>query len=99
HHWIETDGQRGPTLDLAGPGFTLLAGPGGNARVEAAGGIEGLGCHRFANTSDAAAGGWPGGGALLLRPDAVVGRRSGRGVQASESALTDALRQLTGRAG
>ena len=98
HHWIERDGQRGSTLDLAGPGFTLLAGPGGKAWVEAAGGVEDLGCHQFTNESDAAAIGLPEDGALLLRPDAVVGWRSGQGAQASEAVLTDALRQLTGRA-
>jgi len=97
HHWIEKDGRRCSTLDLAGPGFTLLAGPGGKAWVEAAGGIEGLACHRFTSASDAAAVALPEGGALLLRPDAVIGWRSGSGAQASESALTDALRRLTGR--
>jgi len=98
HHWIETDGQRRSTLDLAGPGFTLLAGPAGRPWIDAAGGIEGLACHRFADARAAAAVNLPEDGALLLRPDAVIGWRSGQGANASVSALTGALRRLTGRA-
>lgn len=94
HHWIGADGERRSTLDLAGSGFTLLAGPGGTAWVEAAGRIDALACHQFAASDEAAAVGLSDDGALLLRPDGVIGWRSGPASQQPDAALGDALRQL-----
>src|SRR5207245_3272757 len=37
HVWLERDGQRVSTLDLFGPGFTLLTGPASEGWVEGAG--------------------------------------------------------------
>src|SRR5438876_10459700 len=36
HVWLERDGERYSTLDLFGPGFTLLAGASGECWVDAA---------------------------------------------------------------
>ena len=83
HVWIDHDGQRVSTLDLAGPGFSVLAGPRGEAWVQAAKEVAGrigveLDAHVITGDPD---GRWPGiaglaeDGALLVRPDQFVGWR------------------------
>ncbi|WP_406636157.1 FAD-dependent monooxygenase [Amycolatopsis sp. WGS_07] len=87
HAWLDATTS---TVDLAGPGLALLTGP-DNARWSAEAGQLGL---RVVPVSDEA---WlaetelPADGALLLRPDAVVGWHS-----TSEVPLADALSRLLG---
>lgn len=85
HMWIEYRGRRVSTLDLAGTGFALLAGPEGRAWREGAReaashlGVE-LAAYCIGPSGDLPdpEGNWPGragissDGALLARPDGIV---------------------------
>jgi hypothetical protein len=96
HRWIDQDGARISTLDLAGDGFVLLAGPEGQAWIAAAERL-GLTARRIDDEGFRAAVGVAGDGALLLRPDAVIGWRARAAAADAESALALALSRLRGR--
>jgi 2-polyprenyl-6-methoxyphenol hydroxylase-like FAD-dependent oxidoreductase len=71
HVWLQSAGRRVSTLDLLGPGLTLLTGPGDDAWRRAAAGIAGpvpLAVRELSAVT-ARALGIRGGGALLARPD------------------------------
>ncbi|MGE5722449.1 MAG: FAD-dependent monooxygenase [Sphingomonadales bacterium] len=105
------EGANGPvsTLDLAGKEFALVAGADGGAWVDAARAIASSGVplavHRVGPDGDLAA---PDGrferlvgiapdGALLLRPDAVIGWRSRGKADDPQAALQGAVNRLTFR--
>ena len=96
HLWIDQDGERISTLDLAGDGFVLLAGPEGAAWV-AAGERLGLRALSVGEESFREAVGLTSEGALLLRPDGVIGWRSRFADADPDLALGEALRRLAGR--
>lgn len=70
HLPIEVDGRRASTLDLVGPGFTLLAGPDGEAWCQADTGPGADPTGRFTTTFGLSAA-----GAVLLRPDGIIAWR------------------------
>jgi putative polyketide hydroxylase len=74
HAWLRRGHRRVSTLDLLGPGLTLLTGPDGHAWVDAAGATETtmpLGVHALDGPA-AVAVGVGADGAVLVRPDAQV---------------------------
>ena len=97
HLWIEVDDARVSTLDLAGDGFVLLAGPDGQAWTAAADRRGQLTAHRIVEDGFTTAAGLARDGALLLRPDGVIGWRSIGAVADPDLALSDALRRLKAR--
>jgi 2-polyprenyl-6-methoxyphenol hydroxylase-like FAD-dependent oxidoreductase len=97
HLWITVDGARVSTLDLAGAGFVLLAGPEGQAWTAAADRRGNLKAHRIVEDGFTTAAGVTREGALLLRPDGVIGWRSIGAIADPDSALSEALNRLTGR--
>jgi putative polyketide hydroxylase len=98
HLWLDRDGERISTLDLAGAGFVLLAGRDADLWTQAAGGA-GIAVHRvgapgsLADPDDAfpSAYGVTPTGAVLVRPDGFVAWRAVDEDGASAQALTDAL--------
>jgi 2-polyprenyl-6-methoxyphenol hydroxylase-like FAD-dependent oxidoreductase len=96
HLWIDQGGARISTLDLADDRFVLLAGPQGEPWIAAAL-RQGLTVHGLREDNVRAAVGVAGDGALLLRPDGVIGWRSGGAASDPETILADALRRLRGR--
>jgi 2-polyprenyl-6-methoxyphenol hydroxylase-like FAD-dependent oxidoreductase len=99
HIFVVRDGQRISTLDLFGPNFVLLVAPGGEAwrsATVAAAGEAGLpvDCHVIEEPEFADAYGITGAGAVLVRPDGVVGWRALDGTGASPATVQDALRTL-----
>jgi 2-polyprenyl-6-methoxyphenol hydroxylase-like FAD-dependent oxidoreductase len=96
HQWIDRGDARISTLDLAGDGFVLLAGPDGQAWIAAADRL-GLTTHRIHEDGLRAAVGVDRDGALLLRPDGVIGWRGRTAVGDPGEVLGDALRRLSGR--
>ncbi len=107
HAWMERKGERVSTLDLAGPGFVLLAGPDGHdwcrAAADAVRGVS-LTAHRVAAADDAdlvaaddswlATAGVGHDGALLVRPDNVIAWRSAAGVPDATRVLRAVLAEL-----
>ena len=96
HRWLEEGGGRVSTLDLADRGFVLLAGPAGEAWVAAAR-RHGLGVRQIREEGVTATVGVTAKGALLLRPDGVVGWRCAGETGDPDSALAEALRRLSAR--
>jgi hypothetical protein len=87
HVWIEKQGERISTLDLFGPGFTLLAAPGGeqwSAAAQAAAAGTGIIVNAYTFGKEirdpanafASAYGLSDTGAVLVRPDGFVGWRT-----------------------
>lgn len=97
HAWVREDGVRRSVLDLLGPGFTLVAGPGcGVWRAEAAfcpvpvtvlSGLGGSVERRYRLRP---------GSAVLLRPDGVVAWRHDGPVRCAGGELADAVRRAAG---
>jgi 2-polyprenyl-6-methoxyphenol hydroxylase-like FAD-dependent oxidoreductase len=96
HLWIDRGDARVSTLDLAGDGFVLLAGMDGQAWIAAAK-QRGLTTHRLHEDHVRAALNVASDGALLLRPDGVIGWRSRSAAGDPDAILAGALRRLSGR--
>jgi hypothetical protein len=109
HVWLERDGKRASTLDLFGPGFTVLAGPSGGAWAETArtsGEKVAVQVNEFtigpAGDFLDDAGEWQrqygvnDDGAVLVRPDGHVAWRSSVGVADPAGTLASALRRILG---
>ena len=105
HLPVEFQGAPVSLLDLVGPGFTLLAGPDGQAWVAAAATVAPdlpLQAHRVAPDGTvvdaegrfAEAYGTGPEGAVLVRPDGVVGWRADRTAGDPRARLTDAVHRL-----
>lgn len=75
HHWLQVKDRNVSTLDLVGRGFTLIAGPDGGAWIEAASRVDDLDAYRIAERDIAKAISLADHGALIIRPDGVVGWR------------------------
>jgi putative polyketide hydroxylase len=110
HAWVQHGGKRVSTLDLLGPGFTLLTADGGDRWIEtAAAASSSLGIpiavHRVGPAGDALDpdGAWAQvtglapGGALLVRPDDFVGWRADRLPAEPERELCQALARILAR--
>jgi len=104
HVWLERDGERVSTLDLAPGRFALLCAAPADAWTEVAGtaGVEVLAIG--ADGVRDAEGAFPGAyglapsGAVLVRPDGIVAWRAGRAEAGSAQALRDALDSVLCRA-
>ncbi len=96
HRWLEAGGARVSTLDIAGDRFVLLAGPDGAPWTAAAGRL-GLRARPIAEPGFWTAIGMAGDGALLLRPDGVIGWRSRGPASDPDLTLARVLARLSGR--
>jgi 2,4-dichlorophenol 6-monooxygenase len=105
HAWTVRDGVRVSTLDLLPPDrFALIAGPAGEAWIDAAAGVDRPPLARLAIGRDVVDpdGAWTAllgiekDGALLVRPDQHVAWRSVRGVGRPGDALRSALSRCVG---
>lgn len=107
HAWLRRGDDRVSTLDLLGPGFTVLTGDAGApwcasaAFASAALGVP-IGVHRIGTTSDvdgqwAARTGLTPDAALLIRPDDVVGWRTDTLSTDPDGQLCEALSAILGR--
>jgi hypothetical protein len=99
HVAVERDGARVSTLDLFGRSFVLLLAPGAEAwRSAAVAAARQIGlpldCHVIGEPQFADAYGITGAGAVLVRPDGVVGWRALDGTGASPATVQDVLRTL-----
>jgi hypothetical protein len=94
HVWIEQGGQRVSTLDLLGPGFTVLT---GDERWCAATASASVAAHRIHSDEWAAITQLGPEGALLVRPDDFVGWRADELPNDPEAELRQALSQILGR--
>jgi putative polyketide hydroxylase len=99
HVFVERDGARVSTLDLFGRDFVLLVGPGGDAwRGAALAAAQELGvpvdCHVIGDPQFADAYGVTAAGAVLVRPDGVVGWRAAEADGASEDTMRGTLASL-----
>ena len=92
HVWLDGEETRS-TLDLAGRGFTLLVGNGAWAEAAVTCGIPA----RRIGADTRAALRLAGGEALLLRPDGVIGWRSGPAPGSEAARLDGVLRRLACR--
>jgi putative polyketide hydroxylase len=98
--WMQRDEQRISTPDLPGPGFTLLT---GDERWRAAATSApvalqiGVSVHCIADNGWAAVTGLARDGALLVRPDDLVGWRSDVFPADPQQALRQAVSQLLSR--
>jgi putative polyketide hydroxylase len=100
HAWTQRDGQRISTLDLLGPGFTLLTGDERwrAAVTSASVALEiPVSMHCIADNGWAAVTGLARDGALLVRPDDFVGWRSDVFPADPRQALRQAVSQLLSR--
>ncbi len=95
HRWLDK-GEAVSTLDTAGRGFVLLAGPQGGAWIDA-GRVLGIEAQTLASAGISAALGFGEAGAVLLRPDGVIGWRALEPAGDPTSALQDALARLAAR--
>jgi 2-polyprenyl-6-methoxyphenol hydroxylase-like FAD-dependent oxidoreductase len=95
HFWLKRDGRAISTLDLFGPGFTLLAGLEGQAWSAAAGklGTE-LQAHVMPEPEFPAAYGITPSGAVLVRPDGIIGWRVRTAGADPEATISRALEKL-----
>jgi hypothetical protein len=103
HVFLERDGTRISTLDLFGREFVLLVAPGGEAWRDAAVAAAGqlgvpLESHFIPDRQFPDAYGISGAGAVLVRPDGVVGWRAADAAGASEQAMQAVLTALLCRA-
>jgi 2-polyprenyl-6-methoxyphenol hydroxylase-like FAD-dependent oxidoreductase len=96
HQWLDRGDARISTLDLAGDGFVVLAGPDDRAWLAAAE-RQGLAAHVIREDGFLRAVGLTGQGALLIRPDGVIGWRRRAADPDPGPALAEALRRLSGR--
>lgn len=102
HVWLRRGGQRVSTLDLLGPGFTVLTGGDGArwqdavSRASNALGIP-LAVHRIGADGWAHATGLGPDGALLVRPDDFVGWRTETLPADPETALQKSLSAILDR--
>jgi hypothetical protein len=107
HVPVRLDGRPASSLDLAGPGLVLLAGPDGRAWVDAAADLATatalpLVAHVVGPEGPvvdvegrfAAAFGTGAQGATLLRPDGVVAWRTGQAVEDPRAVLDDVVRRV-----
>jgi 2-polyprenyl-6-methoxyphenol hydroxylase-like FAD-dependent oxidoreductase len=99
HVFVDRDGTRVSTLDLLGLDFVLLLAPGGEAwRAPAMDAASELGLtldsHVISEAEFPDAYGITAAGAVLVRPDGVVGWRALDGTGASRGAMHDAMRTL-----
>jgi 2-polyprenyl-6-methoxyphenol hydroxylase-like FAD-dependent oxidoreductase len=99
HVFVEREGEKVSTLDLFGREFTLLVAPSGEAwrdAVVTAAGELGLPLesHVIAEPEFPDAYGIGGAGAVLVRPDGVVGWRAIDGTGASPATVHEVLRKL-----
>jgi putative polyketide hydroxylase len=112
HVWLERNGERGSTLDLFGPRFTLLAGRDGAAWIEAAASVAASLGLDVAARSIGAPGEWSDAtgdfariygigerGAVLVRPDGHVAyrERAARSASDARERLESALRRVLAR--
>jgi 2-polyprenyl-6-methoxyphenol hydroxylase-like FAD-dependent oxidoreductase len=95
HVWIEQGGQRVSTLDLLGPGFTVLT---RNERWCAAAASASVAAHRICSDEWAAITQLGPDGALLVRPDDFVGWRADELPLDPEAELHQALSTILTRA-
>jgi 2,4-dichlorophenol 6-monooxygenase len=113
HVWVEHQGQRKSTLDLAGQGcFTLLTGIGGDGWKQAAAAVEAAYCVHVAVVTIGPAGcdaldiyaDWyfqsevEEDGCVLVRPDNFVAWRARTAAADASAALVDVFGRLLGRA-
>jgi 2-polyprenyl-6-methoxyphenol hydroxylase-like FAD-dependent oxidoreductase len=110
HVWVQHGGKRVSTLDLLGPGFTLLTGDDGAgwsdaaAATSAALGVP-IGIHHIGHEGDVVdtGGAWAHvtglapDGAVLVRPDDFVGWRADEFPAGSEKQLRQALSAILAR--
>jgi 2-polyprenyl-6-methoxyphenol hydroxylase-like FAD-dependent oxidoreductase len=97
HLWLDDGGARISTLDLIDRGFVLLTGSDGQAWIAAAQRNGELKARQVPEEAFATAAGITTRGALLLRPDGVIGWRCKGAVSEPDSALTEALLRLSAR--
>jgi hypothetical protein len=99
HVFVERDGERASTLDLFGRDFVLMVAPGGEAWRSAAlaaaqeAGVP-VDCHVIGDSEFADAYGITSAGAVLVRPDGVVGWRALDGTGASPATVQAVLTAL-----
>jgi 2-polyprenyl-6-methoxyphenol hydroxylase-like FAD-dependent oxidoreductase len=99
HVWVDQEGARVSTLDLFGAGYVLLVALGGEAwRDAGVNAAETLGLpldsHVVREPEFPDAYGITGAGAVLVRPDGVVGWRARDGTGASQATAHDVLKML-----
>ncbi|WP_375487545.1 FAD-dependent monooxygenase [uncultured Mycobacterium sp.] len=110
HAWVRRDGKQVSTLDLLGPGFTLLTGADGAPWVDAAAAASAalgvpIAVHRMGSHGDpvevdgawSASTGLAPDAALLVRPDDFVGWRADGLPADPENELRKVLCQILGR--
>jgi 2-polyprenyl-6-methoxyphenol hydroxylase-like FAD-dependent oxidoreductase len=109
HIMLQRNGVRVSTLDLPETGFALLAGTGGRTWMEAGNALAAAGipvkAHRIAPDGDLInpdgsferTVGVGAGGALLLRPDGVIGWRTSEPHADARARLDEVMRRLTFR--
>jgi hypothetical protein len=107
HAWLVDGGKRVSTLDLLGPGFTLLTGSDGAAWSDAAASasktigvpitVQRIGTAIDVDGAWAAASGLAPEGALLVRPDDFIAWRASALPRSPESQLTKVMSQILGR--
>src|SRR5258707_5239249 len=95
HAWLERSGAEVSTIDLLGKGFVLFTTAKGKAWSDAAHKV-GVTAHDTSSADWAAAYGVDDGGAVLVRPDGYVGRRSASMTSDPGKALGEAMAGILG---